>query len=185
LIWLAKLLSETDRPEEALKNTKDAVAILEKLVEDYPDLPEYYGQLGEAYIELGKLLGESRQLEQAEDTYKKAVAISTKAIELEPDNAEFLNNFAWTLATSSAVEIRDSAQAIESANRACEITEWQNPMYIDTLAAAYAEAGDFDAAVKWQKKAIELLSDEIRDDVRSDCESRLRLYENDEPYHQE
>ncbi len=55
------------------------------------------------------------------------------------------------------------------------------PATIDTLAAASAESGDFASAVKWQSKAIELLKD---DKTKDDCRTRLKLYEQKQPYHE-
>ena len=65
------------------------------------------------------------------------------------------------------------------ATRACELTKWKNPRFLNTLAAAQAEAGDFDAAVKSQERAIELLTDERQKD---DYRSRLVLYQAKKPY---
>jgi tetratricopeptide (TPR) repeat protein len=48
--------------------------------------------------------------------------------------------------------------AIEDATKACEMSEWQNSLYLSGLAMAYAESGDFDSALKWQQKALELSS---------------------------
>ena len=58
-------------------------------------------------------------------------------------------------------------------------------LYVDTLAAAYAEAGDFDAAVKWQQKAIELLGEEEYSRNQTMYEVRMRLYQAGQPYHRQ
>ncbi len=78
-------------------------------------------------------------------------------------------------------KFRDGKRAVQFATRACELTHWQIPVVLDTLAAAQAEAGDFDAAVKWQLRAIELLRDERQ---KADHRSRLALYRAKRPYHQ-
>ena len=50
---------------------------------------------------------------------------------------------------------RDGKRAVAVATKLGELTEWKNPDALDTMAAAYAEAGQFDDAVKWEKKAME------------------------------
>jgi tetratricopeptide (TPR) repeat protein len=112
--------------------------------------------------------------------WDKAIADYDDAIRLEPQNPASHNDRAWLLATCPDAKHRDSKRAVESATKACELSAWKNPGILDTLSAAYAEAGDFEAAVKWQTKAIEMLSDEkTRDDYRS----RLELYRHKRAYH--
>ncbi len=74
-------------------------------------------------------------------------------------------------------------KAIEYAKRACELTNWENAGNIDTLAAAYAEAGDFDSAVKWETQYLTSLS--LSPSDASDGQARLALYQAHKPYHED
>lgn len=110
--------------------------------------------------------------------YAKAIADYTEAIQLDPADAYGYNNLAWLRSTCAQDEFRDAAAALELANRACELTEWSSAAYLDTLAAAYAESGDFAQAVDWQKKAVELAPPT----GRADFKARLGLYERQTPF---
>jgi serine/threonine-protein kinase len=83
------------------------------------------------------------------------------------------------MASCSEAKYRDGKKAVEFATIACELTDWNRSIYLDTLAAAYAEAGDFDAAVRWQSRAIEIVSDETQ---KGDYRRRLALYQAGRPY---
>jgi serine/threonine protein kinase len=122
--------------------------------------------------------------------YGKVEPLATKALEIsrrilgEQDRStlESMRGLAWFQATCPAAEFRNGAEAIKNATKACELTEWKEAMYVDTLAAAYAETGDFESAVKWQKTAISLLTKEDPAEWQAEFEERLKLYESGKPY---
>jgi tetratricopeptide (TPR) repeat protein len=81
-------------------------------------------------------------------------------------------------ATCPDAKYRDGKKAVDDGKRACELTAWRDAHALDTLAAAYAEAGDFQNAVKWQEKAVALYPASSKSELRS----RLDLYKAHKPY---
>ena len=113
--------------------------------------------------------------------YEPAKSHFAEAIRLDPNDPKAYNASAMIMAACPDAKSRDADRAIEFAGRACELTHWKNPTILDTLAAAQAEAGNFDTAVSSQKKAIELLKDQREKD---DYRTRLALYRAKKPYRQ-
>lgn len=95
-----------------------------------------------------------------------------------PNHPVALINRGWILATALRARHRDGVQAVSDAEQGCQLTGWQIPGFLDTLAAAYAEAGDFQNAIRWQKKAIEQLGENGAEEMKE----RLALYESGKPY---
>jgi len=143
-----------------------AVAEYSRVIRLMPNRPEPYCFRSRIYM--------------LQKDYEKAVQDSLKAVELKPDDATFLNSLAWIMATCPEDKFRNGAQAVEHATKSCDLTGWRNGMIVDTLAAAYAETGDFQKAVLWQKRAIELgIEDPVEQQKMPD---RLKLYQEGKPF---
>jgi tetratricopeptide (TPR) repeat protein len=113
--------------------------------------------------------------------YVSATADFEKAIQVDPKSPEGYQQFAWMLATCPEAKVRNGKKAVEYAIKACELTSWKDGDHLDTLAAAHAEAGRLDEAIKWQKKALEFAGDFSQEQLEK-VRWRLKLYEQGKPY---
>jgi tetratricopeptide (TPR) repeat protein len=111
--------------------------------------------------------------------FEDAMAHLAEAARLRPSDVAVHQLRAWIWATCPEAKLRDGRRAVASATRACELTGWKEAGTLATLAAAYAETGDFAQAVTWQTRASELLRDEPR---RPAFRHQLSLYEARQPY---
>jgi tetratricopeptide (TPR) repeat protein len=114
--------------------------------------------------------------------WRGAIEDVREALRLQPQLASAHNNLAWLLATCPVDAFRNGHEAVEHATLACEATNWSNSSNLGTLAAAYAEAGDFGQALRWHERA--LADPEYRQTYgEAKLFDRLRLYEQGLPYH--
>ncbi len=128
-----------------------------------------------AHNNLGVILQEQGKLTEA-------FAHFTKAIQLRPDSPIPMNALAWFIATCPELKNADVNEAIRLASRACAITNYKNPSYLDTLAAAYASAGRFTEAVDTAQKAIILAETANQPQLKSLIQHRLSFYTQGQPY---
>jgi len=123
---------------------EDALESFRKAIEINPCYPPAYENL------CGILLAQRR--------YAELVDILRKAIKHMPDHIELGNMLAWVLATCPRDDVRNGPEAVQLALRVCQRTRMNNHVFLDTLAAAYAEIGAYDKAAQTLQQAIDLVS---------------------------
>jgi tetratricopeptide (TPR) repeat protein len=111
--------------------------------------------------------------------YADAIADHAAAVKLDPKDEASCNGLAWILATCPLAHLRDGRRAVELATRACEETAFADSGYVDTLAVACAEAGDYAAAIRHGEAVLAL----VEEKDRGEYEERLALYRAGKPYH--
>jgi tetratricopeptide (TPR) repeat protein len=125
---------------------------------------------------LAALLGALNRPGEAIEEYRDAVR-------LEADSSEALNNLAWLLATCSEPSLRNGPEAVRLAEQACEQAKDSMPVFVGTLAAAYAEAGRFQDAIAAAEKARKLATTAGLKEVAQRNTELLELYQASQPYH--
>jgi tetratricopeptide (TPR) repeat protein len=103
-----------------------------------------------------------------------------EALKLDPEDTGVLNNLAWVLATSPEDGVRDADRSIKFGTKAAELTKYQRAHILSTLAAGYAEKGDFETAKKWSARAVEIGAKE--DEVDSQLKKELESYQEKKPW---
>jgi hypothetical protein len=103
-------------------------------------------------------------------------------LRIDPEHVPVLRQTAWVLATSPDASLRDGAQAVALAERAARLAGAEQPAILDTLAAAYAEAGRFSEAVQAATRSLELARKQDNPGMVGAMEARLVLYRAGTPF---
>lgn len=154
-------LHRKGRLDEALTQYKESLRIA-------PQYSRAQNNLGVVYLLKGKT--------------EQAIACWNEALKYKPDNAEVINNLAWVRATQENPNFCDSDKAIQLAKRACDLTNYDKPNTLDTLAVAYAAAGKFLQAIETAKKALQLAEAAGEKELTEEIQKRLQLYKSGQPY---
>jgi tetratricopeptide (TPR) repeat protein len=116
--------------------------------------------------------------------YAKALSDLEAAVRLKPKKVGVaLNSLAWFRATCPEAKMRDGKEAVELATKACDLLQWKNASVIDTLAAACAEVGDFDQAIRYESNVLSMSG--VANDTHADMQKRLDLYKQRKPYREQ
>lgn len=159
---------------EAQARHEEAVGTLARLVEIQPENSDAHGTLGQEYISL-------KRNREAIDELRKALSMNSK---LGPKSPALVwaNNLAWLLATTRDDKLRNGDEAVDWAKKVCEAVEYKQMEFLDTLAAAYAETGNFDEAIKLSKKFLDHAEAAGNAQAVQMAQSRVKLFESKQPY---
>ncbi|MCA9186757.1 MAG: tetratricopeptide repeat protein, partial [Planctomycetales bacterium] len=157
-LQLASYLVLQHRPMEAIEVYSDIIDNAQRVPTD-----AYRGR-GDVLLSVGK--------------HAQAINDYEKVLSEDPKDGSVLNNLAWVLATSPVDDLRNGERAIEFAKRACDETQYHAPHMLSTLAAAYAETGDFSTAIEWSQKAVDLEDG----DVKRQLSEELQSYRDGKPW---
>ncbi len=159
LTQLGMLYGLDKRPRKAIEKYSDALAI------DPESIAALRGR-ADSYLNIGK--------------HAEAIPDYEAALKIQPDDSSLLNNLAWVLATSPDDKVRDAKRSIELGEKAAKLTEYKKSHILSTLAAGYAESGDFAKAREWSQKAVDLGSDDP--ETADQLKKELASYQAEKPW---
>jgi Flp pilus assembly protein TadD len=146
----------------------EALAAFQKVLELKPDDPAARHNLGVLLYRHGRI--------------SEAIVQWHELLRLQPDNIPILLRLAWTLATSPEASVRNGREAVALAERAARLTRGRDATILDSLAAAYAEAGRFSDAVQTAEQALALASSQNNAAHADALRARIKLYQLGSPY---
>ncbi|MEY2543275.1 MAG: protein O-mannosyl-transferase [Verrucomicrobiota bacterium] len=179
----------------------DAIVHFRQAIELRPDFPDAHYNLGTALFQKGDLddaiaewrttlsihpfdAGTHTSLGNAlvqKGWLREAVDHYEKALQTEPDSILPLNNLAWVMSTGPDDSLRNNEIAVQLATKANQLSKESNPIFIRTLAAAYAQAGQFEKAIETARRALEQANAQGTHDLASQIQEELDLYQRHAP----
>jgi len=187
-----------------LGRTEDACTQLEAALRIDPELVDARQQLGMLLMQQGQFAAARAQLAKVvqrkpndpaaaqllatalwkDGAATEAVRVLRDAVQRTPNDERLLKALAWMLATAPDAELRNGAEAVQLAERALQVAGRPSTSLLNTLAAALAEAGQFDRAVEVCTQAIAGARAAGQTETVTELEARLRLYQQRQPYHE-
>jgi tetratricopeptide (TPR) repeat protein len=183
---------------------------LDKVVADCTTAIKHCEEKAEAYFMRGEIFYKKSEVKKASSDFAAALAASPEhsaytsfralasswdgdfenavknaqhSVDINSENPWMSRNLAWILATCPDERFRDGKQATEHAKKGCELREWKDHEFLDVLAAAHAELGEFEKAIESETRAISLASaNPDAKDVVGIYETRQKLYQEGKKY---
>ena len=192
---LGAILLQSGRPDEAIPHFQKAVEVI-------PDFADAHDNLGIALLQKGKL-------DEAIPHFQKALEVDPRQVQTyynlggalylqgkvtesllrwreglraDPNYLPLLNQTAWVLATCPQASVRNGPEAVALAERAVKVSAGADPVLLDTLAAAYAEAGRFPEAVQTAHRALDLATQQNAQPLVEGLKASIALYESKSPF---
>src|SRR5437764_2629834 len=150
--------------------TDEAIAQFEKCLSLSPDFAEAHHDLANALRKKGR--------------YSDAIAHYETALRIDPRSVLTMNNLSWLLATCADSAVRNGSRAVEVAARADLLSGGEDPLILHTLAAAYAENGQFSQAVETAERALQLAEQQEKGSLVRALPHEISLYRADLPFHE-
>jgi tetratricopeptide (TPR) repeat protein len=145
---------------------EEALGFFRNTIRQAPDSPNAHEQLVNCLCRLHR--------------YQEALTACSEGLRVDPYNYFTLNNFAWIRATGED-SLRNGAEAVAAAERACALSSYSNAQIIGTLAAAYAEAGRFPEAVRTAQRACEVAKGHGQQELAAKNAQLMELYRTGQP----
>jgi len=164
----AAVLVLVKRQDDALQQIDESIKLARKSNVSYTLLSQLYSSKARTCIDAHR--------------YEDARKALDSAIHIDPSDTTSMNDLAWLLATAPEPRVRNPHRAVSLAQKCCGLNHWTNAYSIDTLAAAYAAAGNFGQAIRYQQLAMQALNKSERSEQLTAMQDRLKLYSNRQPY---
>jgi tetratricopeptide (TPR) repeat protein len=194
---LGVVLARKENLDDAIEHYRTALKIKPDYLEAYYNLGNALARKGDAkaaiynyrkalqlnpdffksYYNIARVLSNQGKTGEAIYNYQKALIINSEM-------TQTLYNLSWIYATSKNRKYRNGIKSVELAEKLCILTDYQQPLSLDALAAAYAETGKFDKAVVTAKKALKLALQLGPEELALGLKKRLKLYQTGQPYRQ-
>jgi tetratricopeptide (TPR) repeat protein len=194
---LAKAQLEMNNLDGAIEHLKHALATGPETAEMHSTLGMALGtkgQTAEAIPQFERALALSPNLSEAHYYLGVALVMSGRGadglahwrqvLRKEPDNVQVLNEAAWVLATSADAALRNGKEALALAEHAAQLTSGRAPEILGTLAAAYAETGDFDKAVETGQRAADLAAQSGNQRLAANLNGSVAQFQEKNPIRQ-
>jgi tetratricopeptide (TPR) repeat protein len=180
----------------------DAIAHFRQAIELRPDFPDAHYNLGTALFQKGDLDGAIAQWRTTLSIHpydagahtslgnalvqkgllREAVDHYERALQSDPDSILPLNNLAWVMSTGPDDSLRNNEVAVQLATKANQLSKESNPVFIRTLAAAYAQAGQFEIAIETAQRASEQANAQGAHDLALQIQEDVDLYQRRTPF---